>query len=372
MVTCRAWSIKLHHSWYFEPKSQKILDQRDNWLYTVVSHNVHITSSVFLHDMMSSSSSKKYSIQCMYGGYNACDNSFTSLVEFDSDLNIHDLSLQNSLERILIKPFMLITLKNSVLLQKDVIDFDKSVVKFMYPLSGPVGGKTEVHVLGNEMSNIKCRFGDVIVDTLVYDPTHVSCASPVQTDSSQRMVEIFISRNDGEYFRSGYVFEYYEDTELLTVNPPLFSEAGGSSLLVKVDDMLSWSSTGSSIVWCELKLVSNSTVEAQSFRCRVESGEVVKCVTPKSKPGLYELRLSRNGQQYGSSSVYVTSHSMMSVQRIHPASVPSAGDVMITIWGSGFVNSSSLSCRIGQYLVQATFLNESRITCTAPPSLFLS
>ena len=123
------------------------------------------------------------------------------------------------------------------------------------------------------MSNIKCRFGDVIVDTLVYDPTHVSCASPVQTDSSQRMVEIFISRNDGEYFRSGYVFEYYEDTELLTVNPPLFSEAGGSSLLVKVDDMLSWSSTGSSIVWCELKLVSNSTVEAQSFRCRVESGD---------------------------------------------------------------------------------------------------
>ena len=60
---------------------------------------------------------------------------------------------------------------------------------------------------------------------------------------------------------------------------------------------------------------------------------------------------------------------MMSVQRIHPASVPSAGDVMITIWGSGFVNSSSLSCRIGQYLVQATFLNESRITCTAPPSI---
>ena len=99
---------------------------------------------------------------------------------------------------------------------------------------------------------------------------------------------------------------------------------GGTLLSLRVKNTL----PGSSSIWCEMKLVSASSVEAQRFLCQVESWNIIRCVTPKSKPGLYELRLSRNGQQYGRSSLDVKSYSIVSIQRIHPTSVPSTGGMV--------------------------------------------
>ena len=57
-----------------------------------------------------------------------------------------------------------------------------------------------------------------------------------------------------------------------------------------------------------------------------------------------------------------------SIETIWPLSGPAfAGGTLLTVTGTGFVNSNLLLCRFGQIVVPAVYLNDKTITCRSPP-----
>mmetsp|Transcript_27257 Transcript_27257/g.38413 ORF Transcript_27257/g.38413 Transcript_27257/m.38413 type:complete len:685 (+) Transcript_27257:201-2255(+) len=56
----------------------------------------------------------------------------------------------------------------------------------------------------------------------------------------------------------------------------------------------------------------------------------------------------------------------ISLTAISPSKAPSNQDTLVTLKGSGFFNLSTLSCKFGQVIVPATYVDNTTITCVAP------
>ena len=95
----------------------------------------------------------------------------------------------------------------------------------------------------------------------------------------------------------------------------------------------------------------------------------LECSSPVHAPGIVDVLLSMNGQQYARTSASYTYQPAASVSYISPTSALSEGGTPLTVHGAGFSSASEslglLTCRIGVSVRRAVWASSSAIVCNA-------
>ena len=92
----------------------------------------------------------------------------------------------------------------------------------------------------------------------------------------------------------------------------------------------------------------------------------ITCVTPAHQPGIISVEVSDNGQQKCIGSANFTYQTRAAVTAIFPEKGSVFGGAIVDIYGTGFVNSSSLTCKFGRLYIAGKFVNSTYIRCRSP------
>ena len=271
------------------------------------------------------------------------------------------------------------------------------VITSASPLSGPMQGETIVTLRGiGVLAIVACRIGRIVVpivpcETCAQDGVEsVQCVTPPV--SSPSVNALSVSVNGVDFIDTTLPFSYSDDQvpSVLGLSPLFGPDSGGSQLVVTVQTGVS---AGANMTL---------PVERSLFQCEIGSHQVPAivlpniqgdgqgvqrwlCITPGSPPGLALVRVTMNGQQYGSSSnfEFFPTESIAQVvssqgqgQGLGQGTV-TAGSV-VSVVGQGYrvipssnlSNLSSLSCRFKDMVVSATFVNTTMVQCTVPAGLY--
>ena len=229
-------------------------------------------------------------------------------------------------------------------------------VDSMVPTLGKTVGGTIVSILGLNFKNSTsagCRFGDLFVNSTFVHSELVVCSTPRH---AARFVQVEVT-NNGQDFSKGGVRFLYDDALIESIFPlkgPIF---GGTQVHIRTKNLLQTHTLS-----C---LVGGSKVEMQ----RASAFEAW-CVTPPStSEGFAEIQISLNNQEYASSGVRFEYQSAVHVDRLVPSFGSLNGNTRVKVSGSGFVDSTSLSCRFGVIRSAAQrFLSSTQIECISPSS----
>ena len=83
----------------------------------------------------------------------------------------------------------------------------------------------------------------------------------------------------------------------------------------------------------------------------------ITCLTPAHQPGVVSVEVSDNGQQTCLGSTNFTYQTRAAVTRIFPTKGSIFGGTILNIYGTGFVNSSGLTCKFGKMVVRGVYFN---------------
>ena len=242
----------------------------------------------------------------------------------------------------------------------------------VYPSFGTVDGGTIVSVYGTgffEGDDLWCDFGaagSMTAKLISYN--EVSCITP--STSVPRNVTVSLNfKGSGDYVSSGQSFTYHRQLSLVEAKPLRGFVGGGTAVTI----------TGTGFV------------DAPSLSCRfgsvvVEarfiSSNIIECSSsPASEVDKVDLGVSINGVDFVSQfmSLEVVFHydPEIEIHDVSPQNVPMAkssraaitktDDRYVTLFGIGFINTTSLSCSFGSdQITTATFITESEVKCRLP------
>jgi hypothetical protein len=91
------------------------------------------------------------------------------------------------------------------------------------------------------------------------------------------------------------------------------------------------------------------------------------CFAPPHPPGIYPLEIAVNAQDYTTLRTSFFYYADQALSRIYPVAGPAlAADTYVQVYGSGFVNSTLLSCRFGGTVSFGVFVTSNHIICYTP------
>jgi len=229
------------------------------------------------------------------------------------------------------------------------------LINSINPSFGTVLGGTVVHLYGTKIPtsiNVVCKFGDVVVMASQDSDSHLSCVSPAQ---SQGQYLLSVSVNGVYFVSTGLVFEYVPEPTFLVLSPSMGPETGGTD--IRIDGV-------------NLGPHGQVTCEFGSAKYRVlgrwNEDSSISCVAPSHAPGQIDVRISTNGQQFSQSAGVFQYSYHETVYKLSPSLSLQSGGVVVTVLGTNFVNSSSLSCKFGSITRFAKYINSSAISCVCP------
>ena len=238
-------------------------------------------------------------------------------------------------------------------------------MKKLIPNHGPIRGGSEVLVLGAGFipsSLLSCQFGQntfgqqvVVPAAHVLNSSAIICLSPPNLFAQS--VSVQVSNNgvfDSNTPQSGVTFTYDQVIRISQLIPPMGPVSG--NITVRVIG-------GPFVPTSELRCKFGS-IEVQAFF--QGDGEVL-CYAPPHPPGVYPLEVTLNDQDYSSSRRPFFYYRDPALSRINPVSGPArAAGTLVSVYGSGFVNSSLLTCRFGGTSVFGRFVSSNYVICPAP------
>ncbi|CAM9134190.1 unnamed protein product, partial [Discosporangium mesarthrocarpum] len=232
----------------------------------------------------------------------------------------------------------------------DII-FDVTPVTTVHSVTPTLGysvGGTEVTVTGSSFrytSAIMCQFGESQAPATVVDSTKVICiTTPIAggPDASDK-VNVTISVNDQDLMPAISVFGvflYLPTPEVTRISPSSGPLAGGTAVTVSGKN---FNDVGERVM-CKFgdKLV---------YATPVSQGEVL-CQSPPHVEGKVMLGVSTDGgrgfSSHGDEGPMYTYLPSLHVSSVFPSVAPVSGTTVVSVFGSGFVNSPSLACRFGK------------------------
>ena len=297
------------------------------------------------------------------------------------------------------------------------------------PWSGPVGGATVVSVrsYGVWPGGVRCRFGDSSLSVgWSGGASRLRCLTPASGGDASGWVGVQLSSFHGA-LSSGGSFYYHASLTASATAPSLGPERGGTrvSLLgggfrdaytlrcltpasggdasgwvgVQLSSFHGALSSGGSFYYhpsltasgatpsigperggTRVSLLGGGFRDAYTLRCafgsvtapvlaRYVDESQLECSSPVHAPGIVDVLLSMNGQQYARSGASYTYQPAASVSYISPTSVLSEGGTPLTVHGVGFSSASEslglLTCRIGSTVRRAVWASSSAIVCNA-------
>ena len=239
----------------------------------------------------------------------------------------------------------------------------KSAVRFIYPVHGPQKGGTEVMVYGSGFvpsSALYCVFGTgkgplaQVPVAAFFNDTAIMCVSPPIGNDKQAVVTFGVT-NTGQDISSGIAYYTYDvPMTINTIYPPLGPVSGNFTVHITGGP---FSNTD------ELRCQFGEIIVQGLY---VNAGEMY-CYAPPHPSGRYPLEISQNDQDYTTLRTPFYFYRDPALSRIYPVAGPAAAaDTMVAVYGSGFVNSTYLTCRFGATLTYATYVSSNYIICPTP------
>lgn len=234
------------------------------------------------------------------------------------------------------------------------------------PAHGPIKGGTEVIVRGKNFvktSQLTCNFGTDSVRkvpaTHWFNSTTIICISPPgEVDADTKDVAFTVSNTGattGSDVSTNVVYYTYDPIVIITsVFPPLGPTSGNISVRI---------SGGPFFETYELRCRFGSIAVLAIY---VGNGEM-NCYAPPHPPGIYPIEVGTNDQDYTTQRYPFFYYADQTLSRISPVSGPAiVADTKVSVYGSGFVNSTYLTCRFGYTKSFGVFVSSNHITCPSP------
>ena len=263
------------------------------------------------------------------------------------------------------------------------------VITSASPLLGPIQGGTVVSLQGSGvLAIVACRIGRVVVpivpcQTCAQDKVpSVQCVTP--SVSWPAITSISVSVNGVDFIDTALPFSYSDNQlpSVLGLSPNFGPDSGGSQLVVTVqtgvsDDTNTILPLDRSLFRCEIGSYQVPAIMLPNVQGDRQGVQRWLCITPGSPPGLTLMRVTMNGQQYGSPSQFEF-FPTESVSQVVSSQGQGLGSVtastVVSVVGQGFrvissTNVSTLSCRFQDMIVPATFINRTMVQCTVPAGL---
>lgn len=251
------------------------------------------------------------------------------------------------------------------------VDWTASGVSFTYlppieilgvsPNIGPLGGGTVVLVSGSgigEAANggkLSCRFGRIVVSATLTGAGGALCVAPPSLALGPSSLEL--SSNGVDFSSDGWMFYYSPDITVASGWPLFGPESGETSVTI-----MGTGFTNTRALVCEFGSVGTIV------RANWVDSTTISCLSPPHMPGTASLRLSVNGQQFLETGLVFKYLMESTVRAITPSFGSSQGGTLVQVTGAGFVNSTSLSCRLAGRRLPAVFHSSGSLHCTSPQS----
>ena len=233
-------------------------------------------------------------------------------------------------------------------------------VNRLHPRNGPETGGTSVRVTGLNFimsPSLMCKFGNVKTKVLEYiSSSEIICITPPSsTIGVTWSVPVEISNNNITFSGNGMRFTYDPRAIVLALTPSSGYDKGGSRIVIYGSNFRNYRTLSCAFGAIEVPAYYISRTE-------------VECISPPHPSRAILVEVSLNGFDYSFSQQVFMYINTPSIETIWPLSGPAfAGGTLLTVTGTGFVNSNLLLCRFGQIVVPAAYLNDKTITCRSPP-----
>jgi hypothetical protein len=244
--------------------------------------------------------------------------------------------------------------------------FQVPTVHRLVPSHGPKKGMTEIIVYGSgfiKSKRLSCLFGtgrDMITPvTYFINSTSFICLSPPALYDDLHSVVLRVSNNG--YFTGGdmstgdVLYSFDRDVAISSIVPPLGPVSGNFSV----------------------EVLGGPFVETDELRCKfgkiavraffVNAGKIM-CYAPPHPAGMYPMEVTLNDQDYTSLRRTFFFYADPALSRIYPPSGPAiAAGTIVNVFGTGFTNTTFLTCRFGGTKSVGLYVSSNYIQCPTPP-----
>ena len=240
----------------------------------------------------------------------------------------------------------------------------------LVPATGPMFGGTTVVVYGTGFmdSNIlTCKFGATLVQAEYVSSSIVHCVSPAYSSESMESsaVLVQVSNNGIDFTTDKNSFVYYESMTLGTVSP-LFGPVDSSDTVVKFQLMGVTSESSLPLLQCSFGLVEDvlvpvvtsfDTTGAVTGSCVVPKGNaMMKYITVKVSSDTNSSLDPRENEGFVGMFKY-TYYGTPVLNSVFPRSGSEVGGSHIWMYGSGFVSTNAVSCKVGDSFTSGTYIS---------------
>lgn len=220
------------------------------------------------------------------------------------------------------------------------------------PAFGPRVGNTMITVLGKNLASVQkdiyCLIGEDWSYAVSRTDASVQCITPSNTFSGKVMVRLATS--DKEFLAGGLYFEYVQDPMIFDSKPDYGSI--NTELLI----------TGRG--FSRMPFVTCYLGDTPGLLTTVINDELVMCTVPSLDAGEYSVTLNTNGQHYLRSGLTFKNFQQAELLSLSPSNGPALrGGTVVTIHGSGFLNTVDVSCVFGASIVPAVVYDDETLQC---------
>ena len=269
------------------------------------------------------------------------------------------------------------------------VDFSESKTFFRYrpsfhithlvPPRGPMKGGTEILVHGvgfDDFIPLRCRFRLSIfsaenlsswnkdsewIEDSIYshaqflNGTLIKCYSPPAIDHGNYYLSLFNPLDMvTDELSTELLYVYDRPLTISEISPTHGSSSGNTSITIFGGPFLA---------------------TEQYLKCRFGDFVVhayfisefkIICSTPMRQPGYVTVEVTQNGVDYIESEQPFHFHDNFYFEFIRPLSGPALHDTEVHIFGSGFYDAPSSSCKVGSSVLILVYVNENELVCTLP------
>lgn len=229
------------------------------------------------------------------------------------------------------------------------------IIATLNPSTGTDSGGTDVLVVGDNFLNTSaaaCKFGTVVAPASFLSDKAMLCTAPPNLPGT---LSVEVTSNGADFSFSGEQFSYYPQAKVTSIWPVLgFASEGGTVTTIRGEGFQN-----------SAELVCNFG-EAGEVGAVWLSSMTVLCKTPRHRPGLVMVQVANNGMDFsptGAEYLYVND---IALKDVRPVEVLETGQVPVLVTGFNFMNTSTLACRFGATVVQASFVTPWLVACMAP------
>ena len=273
-----------------------------------------------------------------------------------------------------------------------IYDFEEVLrIDEVDPPFGPSRGNSSIVISGgpfvdhSSSEEMFCRFGEMeSVPAEYLSPSQIRCSTPPHLPE---IVTLQVTQNAQDYSPIQFAFEYYTDESIHRLHPNFGPRSGGHSLYIYGENFRNDSLTTCRFDNVEVPALFINATEIHCISPAINSTNLQwqgldeialndKDGTPMFPTGhnypsylgrAVAVEVSNNRLDFTDQAIQYWFYEDAELSFLSATTGPYCGGTPIFMRGSKFINSTSLSCRIGAWKTKAQYLDRTSALCFTPP-----